>query len=232
MGANTIIAVNGCYRPSVKLSAFSLIELLVVIAIVLVLCSLLLPAVQRAKAKAQSIGCLNNLKQWGIGTHVFASDNDDYLPKDGAASGRSIQEGWYIDLPKSLGLAPYYEMSWHTNPAVEPGNSIWICPANRRRSNGSNLFHYCLNQYVNALGSGNQVRLGWLRQPSTLVWLFDNGGLAPVARQNNVHTNLHNRGAQFSFLDGHAARFANREYWDFEDSRGRTNNPDLVWIPP
>ena len=64
-----------------------------------------------------------------------------------------------------------------------------------------------------------------------MVWLFDNGKRAAVAQQNNVHTNLHSQGAQFSFLDGHAARFRNTEYWDFTLDKGRTNNPNLVWIP-
>ena len=63
------------------------------------------------------------------------------------------------------------------------------------------------------------------------VWLFDNGGLAAVAQQNNVHTNLHNQGAQFVFLDGHVARFRNTEYWNFSTNKGITNNPELVWIP-
>jgi len=55
--------------------------------------------------------------------------------------------------------------------------------------------------------------------------------LAGVAQQNNVHTNLHSRGAQFTFLDGHARRFNNLDYWDFSTNRGRTNNPELVWVP-
>ena len=64
-----------------------------------------------------------------------------------------------------------------------------------------------------------------------MIWLFDNGKLAAVAQQNNVHTNLHSRGAQFVFLDGHALRLKNTAYWDFAADKGRTNNPDLVWIP-
>jgi prepilin-type processing-associated H-X9-DG protein len=70
-----------------------------------------------------------------------------------------------------------------------------------------------------------------IRQPSQVVWLFDNGKLAAVAQQNNVHSNLHNRGAQFVFVDGHVARFRNKEYWDFTANKGITNNPELVWIP-
>jgi prepilin-type N-terminal cleavage/methylation domain-containing protein/prepilin-type processing-associated H-X9-DG protein len=211
--------------------AFTLIELLVVLAIIGILASLLLPVLGRAKGKANSIACLNNLKQWGLATHLFALDNNDYLPKDGTPNGTSTVDGWYNDLPRMLRLPVYEEMPWHTNANIDPGRSLWICPSNPRRSNGNNLFHYCLNEHVNGSGSGNQVRLSSLALPTRLVWLFDNGKLAAVAQQNNVHTNLHSRGAQFTFLDGHSARFKNVEYWDFGRNVGRTNNPDLIWIP-
>ena len=75
------------------------------------------------------------------------------------------------------------------------------------------------------------MRLGSVPNPSRVVYLFDNGKRAARAQQNNVHTNLHSRGANFNFLDGHARRFSNREYWDFSAKRGRTNNPSLVWRP-
>jgi len=211
--------------------AFTLIELLVVIAVITILAALLLPVLSGSRQTAHAASCLNNLKQWGLATQLFAGENDDFLPKDGTPNGTSTTEGWYNDLPRTLGLPCYQEMSWRTNAHIEPGRSLWICPANDRRSNGNNLFHYCLNEHVNGTGTGNQVKLSLLRQPAQTVWLFDNGGLAAVAQQNNVHTNLHLRGAQFAFLDGHSARFKSREYWDFATARGRTNNPNLIWIP-
>jgi len=210
---------------------FTLIELLVVIAVIAILASLLLPAINRAKQAAYTTTCLNNLKQWGIATQLFAGENGDLLPKDGAPNGISRDEGWYIDLPRVLGLPCYEEMPWHTNAAVSPGRCIWICPSNPRRSNGNNLFHYCLNEHVNGIGEGNQIKLTSIPHPGNTIWLFDNGGLAAVAQQNNVHTNLHNQGANFTFLDGHSARFRNRDYWDFTTDKGRTNNLDLIWIP-
>ena len=212
-------------------AAFTLIELLVVIAIIAILASMLLPALGKAKDKSRKIVCVSNLKQWGLATHLFTLDNNDYLPKDGAGSGRSKESGWYVDLPKQMDLRPYWELEWHTNEFADVGNSLWICPANPRRSNGNNLFHYCLNRNVNEIGVGNQVKLSRIRNTTTTVWLFDNGGQGPVARQNNVHTNLHNEGANFLFLDGHVENFRNTEYWDFESNKGRTNNPALSWFP-
>jgi hypothetical protein len=129
-----------------------------------------------------------------------------------------------------MGFPIYAEMPWRTNAAVDPGNSVWICPSNTRRSNGNNLFHYCLNENVNGVGASNQVKTASIRLPTATVWLFDNGGLAPVAQMNNVHTNLHSRGAQFVFLDDHVALFKVSAY---RNSSGDeiTNNPDLIWYP-
>jgi prepilin-type N-terminal cleavage/methylation domain-containing protein/prepilin-type processing-associated H-X9-DG protein len=86
---------------------FTLIELLVVIAIIAILAAMLLPALASAKARAQRIQCLNNLRQCTLGFPMFTGDNNDTLPPaayaGGSDTGASIQISWDSFLNKYLG---------------------------------------------------------------------------------------------------------------------------------
>lgn len=119
--------------------AFTLIELLVVIAIIAILASMLLPALAKAKTKAQGIKCLSNLKQLQLAWHLYADDNNDRITSSGYT--RPVEPTAWVD--GWLDFNPATTDNTNTAILKDPNKSkfakyltavdIYKCPADNSR---------------------------------------------------------------------------------------------------
>jgi prepilin-type N-terminal cleavage/methylation domain-containing protein/prepilin-type processing-associated H-X9-DG protein len=130
-----------------RVEGFTLIELLVVIAIVATLAGMLLPALAKAKAKAQSVKCVGNFRQLGIATQMYSDDNDDRLPGD------------QHNLPSWL-----YTLSRYAN------TNVMRCSVEKLRP-----FSYGLNDFLTPHPAGaphlNLSKRSSIPAPSSTLWM-------------------------------------------------------------
>ena len=207
--------------------AFTLIELLVVIAIIAILAAMLLPALAKAKQKAQAIKCLNNQRQIGIGFQLVIEDGPPWLSPGFFPGAKGVDEGglnysWYYLVGTAIGMKADQRPTLPTGDYFTNNNGgVLICPSSPApyigTSNNTNSYGYYQGNLGNDPKAANprNVKQSSILKPSDALVICDsinngqlNNVLVPFGNGANARPpgTLHNGSANVLHADWHVSR--------------------------
>jgi prepilin-type N-terminal cleavage/methylation domain-containing protein/prepilin-type processing-associated H-X9-DG protein len=195
-----------------KWHGFTLIELLVVIAIIGILAAMLLPALNRAREKANAIVCLGNMHQWGLAVGMYSDDWQDYLPAEGPAGFADY--AWYNVLPPYINAASMITLYSQGKPPTPKTKNIYSCASTKNcpdnPTSDAPFFMYGMNGRMDPNGLNLFKRADAIKPAETIMFCENEGTFSNT--NGKYCPQRHSGGGNFTFVDGHAQWLKFQDY--------------------
>ena len=226
-----------------RVTGFTLTEMLVVMLVLALLAALLLPSLSKARAKAHSVLCLNNVKQWSLAFWMYGDDHEDFFPYEGNPS--DINSGlnlnaWYNSATEYVSQPKLKDLYLQGRPPVPGVRSIFVCPRTQntppaKLTVANAFFMYGFNNRMDPNGE-IRFRRSQVLQPAETVLFTENSEDRFPSTSGRFTPARHSHRANLGFVDGHAEGVHQKDFrrtaLEDGDARAEWSQPRKVyWYP-